>query len=235
MNVPTRTCPCENRTTPEQRTSISLRANLAHLHSLARLRTLLHCRAANRPQSSNTPQEPAEPLARVFGHPQGAGFIGPGADGLLRTILTQALTSKIGVSWIIATRHDLNALWADALNDTVLTRFSARLHLAESLEDVIERLEFEADAIAALSIDHRPPTNPAILWLTSPGPDADVVHQTLQHWPNDNLIALIAGGWPHGPTHLIGHDGPQAFPPRPINLLTAHQAAKQLRSSTAQT
>ncbi|MFI0480408.1 hypothetical protein [Actinomadura sp. 9N215] len=235
MNVLTRTCPCEKRTATEHQPhrSLVLASNRAHPHNLARLRTLLHRRAANRPLVPITPDEPAEPLAHVLGHPQGADFIGPGADGLLRAILTEALTSKIGVSWIVATRYDVNALWADALDDTLLTKLSSRLHVTETLEDAIERLEFKADTIAALSIDHRPLTNPSVLWLASPGPDADVVHQTLQQWPGDNLIALIAGSWPHGPTHFINHDGPRALPHQPINLPSAQESATQLRSSTA--
>ncbi|WUH97734.1 hypothetical protein OHR68_30045 [Spirillospora sp. NBC_00431] len=235
LNVLTRTCPREKliATKRQPHRSPALTTRLAHPYGLVRLRTLLHRRAANPPQSSITPDEPREPLARVFGHAQGAGFIGPGADGLLRAILTEALTSKIGVSWIIATRHDLNALWANTLDGTLLTKYSARLHVTEALEDAIEHLEFEANAIAALSIDHRPLTNSSVLWLTSPGPDTDVVHQTLQHWPGNNLIALIAGAWPYGPTHLIDHDGPRALPRQPIKLLTAQQAASELRSSTA--
>ncbi|WUH99689.1 hypothetical protein OHR68_40435 [Spirillospora sp. NBC_00431] len=213
MNVLTRTCPYEKRITTKRQPhhthrSLALTANRARAHSLARLRMLLRRRAADQPSSLITPDEPSEPLARVFGHPQGAGFTGPGADGLLRAILTEALTSKIGVSWIIATRHDLNALWASTLDDTLLTKYSARLHVAETREDAVEHLKLKADAIAALGIDRRPPTSPSVLWLTSPGPETDVIHQTLQHWPGNNLIALIAGAWPHGPTHLINHAGP---------------------------
>ncbi|WP_157430950.1 hypothetical protein [Actinomadura macra] len=235
MNVLTRTCPCKKRTTTKHQPhgNLDRSANRAHPHALARLRTLLQRRIPDRFQNSITPDRPSEPLARVFGHPQGAGFIGPGADSLLRAILTEALTSKIGVSWIIATQHDLNALWSDALNDTQLTKFPARLHVAETLEAAIERLEFEANAIAAPSDGRRPPTTSTVLWFTKPGPDADVVHQTLQRWPDSNLIALIAGAWPYGPTHFTDHDGPRALPHQPINLLSAHQAADKLRAFAA--
>ncbi|MFV2177635.1 hypothetical protein ACFHW2_14430 [Actinomadura sp. LOL_016] len=70
-----------------------------------------------------------------------------------------------------------------------------------------------------------------MLWFAAPGPHADVVHQTLRRWPGTNLTALIAGGWPYDPTHLIDYDGPRALPRRPIHLLTAHQAANNLRAT----
>ncbi len=144
------------------------------------------------------------------------------------------LTCKVGVSWVIATGHDLRCLFGDAFDDTLAESLAPRLHVAETLEEATERLEFEADVIRALDVNDRPSfTVSTVLWFAAPGPDADVVHDTLQSWPGTGLIPLIAGPWPYGPTYLIDADGPRPLPRRSIDLLTAQQATTELQVASA--
>ncbi|OLT31854.1 hypothetical protein BJF79_08655 [Actinomadura sp. CNU-125] len=164
MNVLTRACQCKKRTTMQHacRSLLAFGANRSQSCNRGRLRTLLQHRTADRPRLLPLRHRDDELLARTFGHPQGAGFTGPGANGLLRAILTEALTSKVGVSWVIATRRDLHRLGADVFDDQTLDRFSSRLQVTDTLEDTIERLEFEADVVRALDVNdaaaptHRP-------------------------------------------------------------------------------
>ncbi|GLZ16379.1 hypothetical protein Acsp04_66140 [Actinomadura sp. NBRC 104425] len=172
-----------------------------------------------------------EPLAVTFGHPQGTGFIGPGGRGLLRAALTEALLSRTGVSWAIATQADLHRLFGDTFDKRVFDRLSPRLQVVDTLEDAVERMEFEADVINAINVSGPPAAQrPPVLWLTSSGPDADVVHQALQKWSGTNLVVLVDGGWPYGPTHLIESDGSSPMPRHPVDLMTPHQAIAALRS-----
>ncbi|MFV2175534.1 hypothetical protein ACFHW2_26035 [Actinomadura sp. LOL_016] len=235
MNIRTHTCRCENRAPMQRgpRSLLTLDTNPSHPHNRGRLRALLQRCATERLLAPARRNGASEPLARIFAHPQGAGFTGSGADGLLRAILTEALTSKVGVSWVIATRHDLQSLGADVFNDETLDRYSSRLQVTETLEDSIERLEFEADVIRALDVNDGSAAGPTVLWFSSPASDADVVNETLVHWPDTNLIAFVADPWPYGPTHLVDADGPKPRPLRPVRLLSPRQAAEELRRSTS--
>ncbi|QFG22901.1 hypothetical protein [Actinomadura sp. WMMB 499] len=232
MNVLTRICTCAKQPTTKQ-CSVST-ATATRPHTRDRICSLFRQRITSRLRTASPPSADTEPLALAFGHPHGAGFIGAGADGLLRAALTEALTSKLGVSWVIATERDLRSLFDDAFNDALADQLVPRLHVAETLEDIVERLEFEADVIRALSVNDRPAlTASTVLWFTAPGPDGDVVHEAMQSWPGTGLVPLIAGPWPYGPTYLVDSDGPRPLPRRPINLLTAQQATTKLQATMA--
>lgn len=166
-----------------------------------------------------------ELLAQSFQHPHGTGFIGPGADALLRTMLTEALTHEADVAQVITTKADLARLLSPLPAEPVIESQAPRLHVNETLEDAVEYLEHEAEMTTMINTTSEPPTDPpAIVWLAAPGPDADVVHETLQRWPANSLIALMSGHWPYGPTHLIEETGPRPLPSQPIPLLSAKQA-----------
>ncbi|MDL4813204.1 hypothetical protein [Actinomadura opuntiae] len=231
MDVLSSTRSYEKRSTTNHRTPQVPSLTTSRPHPRARLSALLSRYAGGRLRTSFPPNQAAELLARTFGHAEGAGFIGPGAHDLLRAILTEALTTKTGVSWVIATKHDLQSLGTDAFDDATLDRFSSRLLVTETLEDTIERLEFEADVTRALDINKPLTTEASLLWFSSPGPDADVVHQTLDHWPGTSLTALIAGPWPYGPTHLIETDGPRPLPQHPVRMLSVQQAVAELHQT----
>ncbi|WP_026405400.1 hypothetical protein [Actinomadura rifamycini] len=172
---------------------------------------------------------------------QSADFVDPAAceqpdavGGLLRAALTEVLTDKVGISWVIATGHELGRLFGDAFDDTLAESLAPRLHAVETLEEAAERLEFEADVIRALDVNDRPSfTVSTVLWFAAPGPDADVVHDTLQSWPGTGLVPLLASPWPYGPTYLIDADGPRPLPRRSINLLTAQQATTEIHAALA--
>ncbi|GAA0544099.1 hypothetical protein [Actinomadura livida] len=175
-----------------------------------------------------------ELLAQAFGHPHGAGFIGPGANPLLRTMLTEALTGKAGVAQVITTRVDLDRLLSPLSAETVIESSRPRLQVTESLEDAIEHLENEADMTTMIRATNDPSSgSPAVVWFATPGPDADVVHETLQRWPANSLIALMSGLWPYGPTHVIEEAGPRPLPSQPIPLLSAEQAVMRLSGNTS--
>lgn len=200
----------------------------------AQLRAIFGTRGAdNRPSRQAPSQDNASSetglLARAFGHPDGASFIGPGADALLRGIFTEALASKAEVAQVITTHTDLYRLFGDAFDESLAGVHAPRLHIMESLEDAIEHLELEAEmakmisATSGSSIDA-----PAIAWFATPGPDADVVRETLHHWPDNSLLALMSGPWPYGPTHLIEETGPRPLPSSPLPLLSPQEAIGRL-------
>ncbi|MFA1551797.1 hypothetical protein [Actinomadura chokoriensis] len=168
-------------------------------------------------------------LARAFGHPDGAGFIGPGADALLRGMFTEALVSKSDVAQVITTRADLYRLFGEAFDESVTSAHATRLCIMESLEDAIEHLELEAEMTKMINVANvLPLVLPATIWLTTPGPDSDVVHQALRHWPDSSVLALISGPWPYGPTHLIEETGPRPLPSGPLPLPSPQEAIDQL-------
>lgn len=174
-------------------------------------------------------QNPATALlAHIFGHPQGAGVIGPGADGLLRAALVEALTSGHGHIRVITTQADLDRLLRSTRGRRAALPPGLCLHVVETLEDAIEHLEAES---GPQPHDAPPSTNaPHAIWIATPGADADVVHQTLQQ-QGTRLTALLYGPWPYGPTHLIETDGPRLPLRWPISLMSAEVAAAKLQAT----
>jgi hypothetical protein len=146
-------------------------------------------------------------------------------------VLTEALASKSEVAQVITTRADVGRLFGDAFDESVTGVHASRLRIMDSLEDVIEHLELEAEMNQMISADSTPPIDaPAILWLATPGPDADVVHDALRHWPDSRLIAFMYGPWPYGATHLIEETGPRPLPSDRISLPSREEAIKRLRT-----
>ena len=165
----------------------------------------------------------APSLARAFTHAQGAGVIGPGAQRLLRTVLVDTLTRNNAQCDVIATQPDLERLLG-AASSRLPPRFASALHVTDTLEDAIEYLESKPQSSAAAGSAKQK----TILWLATPGADADVVHQTLEAQPVADLIALFNGPWPYGPTHYIDIDGPRRLPDHNLTLLTRDQAITRL-------
>lgn len=134
------------------------------------------------------------PLAHAFGGPEGAGLIGPGADGLLRAAFTEALTDVTSATQVVTTKADLDRLFAGAFDEPLIDSFAPRLHAAETLEDAIENIELEHCISTAIDTNDDSSTeSPIYVWFATPGPDADVVHETLQGWHGTNLIAIMSG------------------------------------------
>ncbi|MFG2245764.1 hypothetical protein [Spirillospora sp. NPDC048823] len=161
-------------------------------------------------------------LARAFSHPMGAGVIGPGAQRLLRTVLVDTLTRSTAHCDVVIVRPDLERLLG-AASSRLLSRLTSGLHITDTLEDAIEHLESRPPRIDAAGRVEQSP----VLWLATPGADADVVHQTLEAQPPGELIALFNGPWPYGPTHFIDIDGPRRLPDG-LTLLTRDQAITTL-------
>lgn len=191
--------------------------------SISAVRRLITRRAIARGRRTRPPQ----PLAQSFMHPGGAGIIGPGAERLLRTVLVDALTNGAERLEVVIALPDLEQLLGDA-SSLPSSRFASALHVTETLEDAIEHLESRHPRISLAETTRRPAT----LWLATPGPDADVVHQTLERLPTAGIIALFQGPWPYGPTHLIDTDGPRRLPTRDLNLLSRNQAVARLHVPT---
>ncbi|MFF4235950.1 hypothetical protein ACFYYL_08820 [Actinomadura geliboluensis] len=198
------------------------------------LRTIFGTRGRDNPPTRQAPSEDdagrkAGLLARAFGHPDGVGFIGQGADALLRGVLTEALASKSDVEQVITTHADLVRLFGEAFDESVTSVHAPRLRIMESLEDAIEHLELEAEMTEMIRPTSTPALDrPVIVWLVTPGPDADVVHEALRHWPDNSLLSLISGPWAYGPTHLIEATGPRPLPSSPIPLPSPREAIKRL-------
>ena len=181
--------------------------------------------------ASSAPQ----PLAHAFGGPEGTGLIGPGADDLLRAALTEALTLATSATQVITTRPDLDRLFTGAFNQSLIDSFGLRLHAAETLEDAIEHIELQDRIATAIDSDNDSPAeSPSYTWFATPGPDADVVHATLKHWHGTNIIALMSGAWPYGPTHFIDADGPRRIPDHNLHLLPRDQAIAKLHGISSQ-
>ncbi|WP_165495464.1 hypothetical protein [Actinomadura roseirufa] len=164
-------------------------------------------------------------MARIYSHPQGAGLIGADADGLLRATIVDALTTAGSRIEVVVPRADLDHLFGPALRNAQLQNLHPALHPTKTLEDSIEYLEGREGSTTA---EHT-----SFLWIASPGNDADVVHQALQHHPDDNLIALFRGAWPYGPTHLIDKNRSGPLYGSQIELLSPGRAIAKLVASTS--
>lgn len=86
----------------------------------------------------------AELLAIVFLVPQGADSLCPGVHEPLRSAYTEALTNKVGVSWIRAAKPERDQLFNNAVDHTPGDRPSPRLQVVEPLKDAVEPLESDA-------------------------------------------------------------------------------------------
>lgn len=188
---------------------------------LARRLTSLTVQRRNARSCGKPASEPI--LARAFSHPQGAGVIGPGAQRLLRTMLVDGLTGSADRCEVVIARADLERLLG-AASSRLPSRFASVLHVPDTLEDAIEHLECRAPGIIAAVPEEQVP----VLWLATPGADADVVHQTLESQSAIDLVTLFNGPWPYGPTHFIDTDGPRRPPDRDLHLLTRDQAIAEL-------
>ncbi|MFD0692453.1 hypothetical protein [Actinomadura fibrosa] len=162
-------------------------------------------------------------LARSYGHAQGTGVIGPGAQRLLRTMLVNALTPSTERCDVVVTRFYLERLLG-AESARLSPRFAPTLGVTETFEDAIEHLERRPSyGTTNGRFNQRP-----VLWLATPGADADVVTQALENRSAIDLIALFNGPWPYGPTQFIDHDGPRRLPEHTMRLLTRDQAVAKL-------
>ncbi|MFE9107023.1 hypothetical protein [Actinomadura geliboluensis] len=199
-----------------------------------RARAIFGTRGGGAPASRPTPSPdhtntPPGLLARALGHPDGVGFIGPGADALLRAVFTEALTIDNEVAQVITTKTDLDRLFAGAFDQSLINAHSPRLCIVDGLEDAIEHLEAEAEMAKMISATCVPTTDtPAIIWFAAPGPHADIVHTALRHWADASLLAFISGPWPYGPTHLIEETGPRPLPSTPLPLPSPQEAIERL-------
>ncbi|TDC87633.1 hypothetical protein [Actinomadura sp. 7K507] len=190
------------------------------------------CNRCDQPGRANTD---AKPLAHAFGGPEGAGLIGPGADGLLRATFTEALTHATSATQVITTKPDLDRLFVGAFDEPLIDSFGPHLHAAETLEDAIEHIELQDRISTTINTNDDPPVeSPSFTWFATPGLDADVVHETLQRWHGANLIAIMSGAWPYGPTHFIDTDGPRPLPVHNVQLLPHDQAVTKLRTLSSQ-
>ncbi|WP_198679180.1 hypothetical protein [Thermomonospora amylolytica] len=183
---------------------------------------------AHQTDTSGGPLRETFSLISAFHHPDGTGVIGAGTDGLLRTALVQALTSRTAPTQVITTRPELERLFPIKPDSTLLEALTPALHAAETLEEAIEHLESRSDLPSPGSASTAQSTR--TLWLVTPGSDADVVHQTIQRCSGINLTGLFAGPWPYGPTHVIDIDGPRQPLHQPITLLSPEQAIIALGS-----
>jgi hypothetical protein len=195
-----------------------------------RLRALVQRRSPyRRPKPDTQHQRPDELLINLFSAPQGAGVIGPGAPGLERAALIEALTCKEGIAQVVIENADFVRLVGHLAEDD-LQALGDRIYLAEVLEDAIEHIESTTKSGAAIEARDHPPASAPIAWFARPGQDADVVHEILQTQRDPNVVTLITGPWAYGPTHYIETDGPRRLPRRPIELPSAQEAITALRA-----
>ena len=158
--------------------------------------------------------------ASDFSHPDGAGAIGPGADSLLRAAMIEALTAPTRSIEVLTTQQDLERLFGDMIAHVPRERLAHSLRVASSLEDSVTYVEEQAE---------HAPERQRILWVATPGTDADVIHRALTSC-HAGVTALFRGPWPYGPTHLIEHDGPRPRTQHPVRLLSPKQAVARLHA-----
>ncbi|WP_433235910.1 hypothetical protein [Actinomadura nitritigenes] len=162
-------------------------------------------------------------MARTFAFPQGAGLLGPGTDGLLRTVLIDAFDPGTEPAKVLLTRSHLEELLGDDVHERTFDQLGASLRVVETLEDAIEHLEeralWEVTGESAKLLPR--------LWLAAPGADADVVYRTLASL---DIVGLFKDAWPYGPTYLIDADGPRQLTSR-ISLSSAAEAISKLSAA----
>ncbi|URM97416.1 hypothetical protein LUW76_25370 [Actinomadura madurae] len=183
-------------------------------------RRLTRTKAQSRRTTSREDPTPKPLLAHAFSYPKGAGLIGPGAKPLLRAILVDAMTRRDRAIEVIVAESDLDELLGGVPRE-LLTAPGSVLHVSQTLEDTIERLESSTTGTAE---------QPLTLWVATPGADADVIHQTLEARSESSLIGLLNGPWPYGPTHYIDVDGPRQLPTQELKLLSCAQAIAVLQA-----
>ncbi|NDU73818.1 hypothetical protein GWI34_14395 [Actinomadura sp. DSM 109109] len=140
-------------------------------------------------------------------------------------MLVDALARRAEGRDVVIARPDLERLLGAASHQISL-RLAPVVHITDTLEDAIEHLENRASAGTASGVAKQTP----VLWLATPGNDADVVHQTLEGQRSPDLIALFNGPWPFGPTHFVTNDGLQHPPCHNLDLLTRDQTIARLRT-----
>ncbi|WP_433234909.1 hypothetical protein [Actinomadura nitritigenes] len=187
-----------------------------------RFRALLPRRPIRKPHVPTTD----DLLISLFGAPQGAGLSGPGAEGLERAALVEAIACPAAISQVVIEYADLYRLLGGAIANDLQQALGARLYLAEALEDAVEHIECNTDP--SNGTDAQAIETPALAWFAAPRQHSDVVHHVLQTQRTPTLIALICGPWAYGPTHLIEADGPWRPPRRTIELLSAQEAVTRL-------
>lgn len=77
----------------------------------------LQPRAMNRPATSPPNDRGSELPAHALRDLQGASFVSRGTHGLDRSAFSEALTGKVGVSWIRAAKPDSPRLFGGPLDD----------------------------------------------------------------------------------------------------------------------
>jgi hypothetical protein len=169
-------------------------------------------------------------LINLFGAPQGAGLAGPGAEGLERATLVEAITSHAAISQVVIEYADLYRLLGGAIANDLQQALGTRLYLAEALEDAVEHIE--SNTAPSNRAETQTTETPPLAWFAAPRQHSDVVHHVLQTQRTPSLIALICGPWAYGPTHLIEADGPWRPPRRTIELLSAQEAVTRLSQTT---
>ncbi|MFD0690953.1 hypothetical protein [Actinomadura fibrosa] len=220
-------CPTERDTAQQHRTGMtsgyicwpSSRKISGHLRVLIQ-RRLAH--GLGRPGTAK------DLLCELFGAPQGAGLIGPGADALGRTALTELFTRDPGTAEVVIEKQFFERLFCEAFAEARRAA-GTRLRTFQLLEDAVEYIESETEPVPNGGLVPAVRSS-AIIWFVAPGQHTDVVHQVLRHRRSPQVTALVWGAWAYGPTHYIGAGGAQELPPRPIELLTAQQAAAELRA-----
>lgn len=138
---------------------------------------------------------PTQRLLHSIIRPFHSGIGGPFANDWLRTAFVEALVEDERLPDVVTTQHDLNVMLSRhpaAVTDEP-DPLGGRLSVFDTLEDSIEHLEAKADHIRAGN------TAPTTIWITAPGDNTDVIHQTIDYWAGLDLIALLRGHWPHGP------------------------------------
>ena len=150
------------------------------------------------PPSRSAASDRREPfLARAFSHPQGAGVIGPGAQRLLRTLLVGTLSHSAKGCNVVTTWNACSAPrppgWPHASAPSCTSPAPP--------EEAIEHLESRPPRISATGRVEQIP----ILWLATPGPDADVVHQTLETQASNGPHPTVQRAMPLRPHPLHRH------------------------------
>jgi hypothetical protein len=134
-------------------------------------------------------------LLRDIARPVHSGIAGPYANDWLRAAFVEALVCDERLPDVVTTRHDLDLMLCGRADQLALAELEDRLHVFGALEEAIEHLETTADRIRSGQ------GAPTAIWFATPGQDADVVYQTIEYWAGLDLIALLRGPWPHGPSH----------------------------------
>lgn len=154
--------------------------------------------------SMATPQTPrplgplpaagADGITRYLVRHGGMGLVGTGAASFVRALLVDVFTAPNDRSLVYIGRRELIESFAGAFDDELSVALAPRLVVFECVEDAIEHIKSGREPVGGCG-------GSITYWITAPGKDSDDVLALSRQSRHRNLLTMMLGDWPHGPTY----------------------------------